>query len=156
MALLRDILGCSSMDDGDPSPDWKNLFGDTEEATSWSSAAEGQTRENSFLPSQLLDNSFSDDLSSSGRTGLLLPLILLFSTSTSFTVTVGQSPSTSEWLKTCVFLPWFQIRGGHFLSVTHNKLNTHLVLTRTRLQLQLKVGLVPNYGSSCCPVLRAD
>lgn len=59
MALLNEILGCSSMDEGDLLPDWKNLLGDEEEASG------------SFLPSQLLDHSFTADLRpSSGRTGL--------------------------------------------------------------------------------------
>ena len=70
LALLEEILGCSSTDEGDLLPDWKNLFGDDEEASSSSLAAEVQTKENSFLPSQLLEHSFTSHLSAlSGRFG---------------------------------------------------------------------------------------
>uniref|UniRef100_H3D266 Islet cell autoantigen 1 n=1 Tax=Tetraodon nigroviridis TaxID=99883 RepID=H3D266_TETNG len=61
LALLDEILGCSSLDEGDLSPDWKDLFGDNEEASSSSPAAEEQPEEKSFLPSQLLDHSFTVD-----------------------------------------------------------------------------------------------
>lgn len=72
LALLDEILGCSCMDEGDLSPDWKTLFGDNREASSSSPAAEEpEPEEKSFLPSQLLDYSFTADLCpSAGRTGL--------------------------------------------------------------------------------------
>lgn len=71
LALLNEILGCSSMDEGDLSPDWKHLFGDKEEESGWSPAAEEEPKEKSFLPSQLLDHSFTaDPRALSGRTSL--------------------------------------------------------------------------------------
>lgn len=56
MALLNEILGSMSVDEGDFSREWTEVFGDTEEGTS---AASGRpAEENSFfLPSQLLDQS---------------------------------------------------------------------------------------------------
>lgn len=60
MALLNEILGSMSVDEGDFSREWTDVFGDTEEGTSTASGrpAETQQKENSFfLPSQLLDQS---------------------------------------------------------------------------------------------------
>lgn len=67
MALLNEILGSMSVDEGDFSREWTEVFGDTEEGTSAASGrpAEAQQKENSFfLPSQLLDQS-SNHLQSS-------------------------------------------------------------------------------------------
>ncbi|XP_039973693.1 islet cell autoantigen 1 [Xiphias gladius] len=69
MALLNEILGGMSVDEGDFSREWTEVFGDTEEGTSAASGrpAEAQQKENSlFLPSQLLDqnlNSLQSSLS---------------------------------------------------------------------------------------------
>lgn len=69
MALLNEILGGMSVDEGDFSREWTEVFGDTEEGTSVASGrpAEAQQKENSlFLPSQLLDqnlNSLQSSLS---------------------------------------------------------------------------------------------
>ncbi|XP_028436509.1 islet cell autoantigen 1 isoform X1 [Perca flavescens] len=59
MALLNEILGSMSVEEGDFSREWKDVFGDTEEGTTTASGrlAETQQKENSFLPSQLLDQS---------------------------------------------------------------------------------------------------
>lgn len=60
MALLNEILGSMSVDEGDFSREWTEVFGDAEEGTSATSgrAAEAQQKENAFfLPSQLLDQS---------------------------------------------------------------------------------------------------
>lgn len=62
MALLNEILGSMSVDEGDFSREWTEVFGDTEEGTG---TASGRPTENSFfLPSQLLDQS-SNHLQSS-------------------------------------------------------------------------------------------
>uniref|UniRef100_H2T8E4 Islet cell autoantigen 1 n=1 Tax=Takifugu rubripes TaxID=31033 RepID=H2T8E4_TAKRU len=61
LALLQEILGCSATVGGDLYPD----FGDNKDATGWTLAAEEEPQDNSFLPSQLLDNSFNTDLRSS-------------------------------------------------------------------------------------------
>ncbi|XP_022056918.1 islet cell autoantigen 1 isoform X1 [Acanthochromis polyacanthus] len=63
MALLNEILGGLSVDDGDFSREWTEVFGETEEGTSAASGrpAESQQKENSFfLPSQLLDQSLNN------------------------------------------------------------------------------------------------
>ncbi|XP_029359552.1 islet cell autoantigen 1 isoform X2 [Echeneis naucrates] len=58
MALLQEILGGMSVDEGDFSREWTAVFGDAEEGTG---PTEAQQKENSFfLPSQLLDQSFND------------------------------------------------------------------------------------------------
>nr|XP_046254955.1 islet cell autoantigen 1 isoform X2 [Scatophagus argus] len=67
MALLNEILGSMSVDDGDFSREWTQVFGCTEEGTSAVSGrpAEAQPKENSFfLPSQLLDQSLNNPQSS--------------------------------------------------------------------------------------------
>lgn len=64
MALLNEILGSMSVDEGDFSREWTEVFGDGEEGTSAASGrgpAEAQHKENSFfLPSQLLDQSLNN------------------------------------------------------------------------------------------------
>uniref|UniRef100_A0A8D3AVU6 Islet cell autoantigen 1 n=1 Tax=Scophthalmus maximus TaxID=52904 RepID=A0A8D3AVU6_SCOMX len=63
MALLNEILGGLSVDEGDFSREWTEVFGDTVEGTSAVSGgpAEAQQKENSFfLPSQLLDQSLNN------------------------------------------------------------------------------------------------
>ncbi|XP_045901995.1 islet cell autoantigen 1 isoform X1 [Micropterus dolomieu] len=63
MALLNEILGSMSVDEGDFSREWTEVFGDTEEGMSAASGrpAEAQQKENSFfLPSQLLDQSLNN------------------------------------------------------------------------------------------------
>ncbi|XP_070768369.1 islet cell autoantigen 1 [Enoplosus armatus] len=67
MALLNEILGNMSADEGDFSREWTEVFGDTEEGMSAASGrpAEAQQHENSFfLPSQLLDQSLNNQPSS--------------------------------------------------------------------------------------------
>ncbi|XP_044064126.1 islet cell autoantigen 1 [Siniperca chuatsi] len=67
MALLNEILGSMSVDEGDFSREWTKVFGDTEEGMSAASGrpAEAQQKENSFfLPSQLLDQSLNNVQSS--------------------------------------------------------------------------------------------
>lgn len=67
MALLNEILGGMSVDEGDFSREWTEVFGEAEEATSAASSepAEAQQQENSFfLPSQLLDQSLNNPQSS--------------------------------------------------------------------------------------------
>uniref|UniRef100_A0A4W6G3C0 Islet cell autoantigen 1 n=1 Tax=Lates calcarifer TaxID=8187 RepID=A0A4W6G3C0_LATCA len=67
MALLNEILGGMSVDEGDFSREWTEVFGDSEEGTSAASGrqAEAQQKENSFfLPSQLLDQSLNNPQSS--------------------------------------------------------------------------------------------
>uniref|UniRef100_A0A665UT90 Islet cell autoantigen 1 n=1 Tax=Echeneis naucrates TaxID=173247 RepID=A0A665UT90_ECHNA len=72
MALLQEILGGMSVDEGDFSREWTAVFGDAEEGTG---PTEAQQKENSFfLPSQLLDQSFNDLQSSlSDWAGVALP-----------------------------------------------------------------------------------
>lgn len=76
MALLNEILGTMSVDDGDFSREWTEVFGDTEEGTSAASGrpADAQQEENSFfLPSQLFDQSLNNPQSSlQGQNTLLL------------------------------------------------------------------------------------
>lgn len=63
MALLNEILGGLSVDEGDFSQEWTEVFGETEEGTSAASIrpTEAQDKENSFfLPSQLLDQSLNN------------------------------------------------------------------------------------------------
>lgn len=63
MALLNEILGTMSVDEGDFSQEWTEVFGDAEEGTSAASGrpADAQQKENSFfLPSQLLDQSLNN------------------------------------------------------------------------------------------------
>ena len=63
MALLNEILGSTSVDEGDFSREWTEVFGDMEEGSSAASgtAAEAQQKENSFfLPSHLLDQSLNN------------------------------------------------------------------------------------------------
>ncbi|XP_051262271.1 islet cell autoantigen 1 [Dicentrarchus labrax] len=67
MAFLNEILGSMSVDEGDFSREWTEVFGDPEEGTSAASgrSAEAQQKENSFfLPSQLLDQSLNNTQSS--------------------------------------------------------------------------------------------
>ncbi|XP_036928759.1 islet cell autoantigen 1 isoform X1 [Acanthopagrus latus] len=67
MALLNEILGSMSVEEGDFSREWTEVFGDTEEGTSAAPGgpAEAEQKENSFfLPSQLLDQSLSNVQSS--------------------------------------------------------------------------------------------
>ncbi|GAA6217243.1 islet cell autoantigen 1 isoform X2 [Lates japonicus] len=67
MALLNEILGGMSVDEGDFSREWTEVFGDSEEGTSAACGrpAEAQQKENSFfLPSQLLDQSLNNPQSS--------------------------------------------------------------------------------------------
>ncbi|XP_042346607.1 islet cell autoantigen 1 [Plectropomus leopardus] len=73
MALLNEILGSMSVDEGDFSREWTEVFGDTEEGASASRPAEAQIKENSFfLPSQLLDQSLNNLQSSlSDRAGII-------------------------------------------------------------------------------------
>ncbi|KAF3692336.1 Islet cell autoantigen 1 69 kDa islet cell autoantigen [Channa argus] len=63
VTLLNEILGSMSVDEGDFSREWMEVFGDTEEGTSAVSgrtAEVSQQEENSFfLPSQLLDQSLN-------------------------------------------------------------------------------------------------
>ncbi|XP_034553611.1 islet cell autoantigen 1 isoform X2 [Notolabrus celidotus] len=63
MALLNEILGSMSVDEGDFSREWTEVFGDNEEGTSAASGrtAEAEQKEDSFfLPSQLLDQSLNN------------------------------------------------------------------------------------------------
>lgn len=64
MALLNEILGGMSVDEGDFSREWMEVFGDTEEGTSVApgrTAEASQQKESSFfLPSQLLDQSLNN------------------------------------------------------------------------------------------------
>lgn len=67
MALLNEILGGMSVDEGDFSREWTEVFGEAEEGTSAASSAptDPQQKENSFfLPSQLLDQSLNNPQSS--------------------------------------------------------------------------------------------
>uniref|UniRef100_A0A671TWS3 Islet cell autoantigen 1 n=1 Tax=Sparus aurata TaxID=8175 RepID=A0A671TWS3_SPAAU len=67
MALLNEILGSMSVEEGDFSREWREVFGDTEEGTSAAPGgpAEAEQKENSFfLPSQLLDQSLNNVQSS--------------------------------------------------------------------------------------------
>ncbi len=67
MALLNEILGSMSVDEGDFSREWTEVFGDTEDGTSAASGrpAETQEKETSFfLPSQLLDQNLNNPPSS--------------------------------------------------------------------------------------------
>ncbi|CAN9514380.1 unnamed protein product [Ophioblennius macclurei] len=77
MALLNEILGGLSVDEGDFSREWTEVFGEAEEA-GWSAAcgqpAESQpTEQNSFLPSQLLDQSLNNLQSSTSDWAGILP-----------------------------------------------------------------------------------
>ncbi|XP_068179309.1 islet cell autoantigen 1 [Antennarius striatus] len=58
LALLDEILGSVSLDEGDFSREWTEVFGDAEDGASAASGQpELQNQENFFLPSQLLDQS---------------------------------------------------------------------------------------------------
>nr|XP_040020962.1 islet cell autoantigen 1 [Gasterosteus aculeatus aculeatus] len=66
MALLNEILGSTSVEDSDFSREWTEVFGDTEDGASTAPGrpAEAQRMESSFfLPSQLWDQSLSDQRS---------------------------------------------------------------------------------------------
>uniref|UniRef100_A0A667XPS7 Islet cell autoantigen 1 n=1 Tax=Myripristis murdjan TaxID=586833 RepID=A0A667XPS7_9TELE len=65
MALLNEILGAASLDEGEFSQEWTEVFGEREEATGAASGrgapAEAQQKETSFfLPSQLLDQNLNN------------------------------------------------------------------------------------------------
>uniref|UniRef100_A0A3Q4AGE6 AH domain-containing protein n=1 Tax=Mola mola TaxID=94237 RepID=A0A3Q4AGE6_MOLML len=61
MALLNEILGSLSVEEGDSSREQADMFGETEEGSSM--LAEAQPKENSFfLPSQLLDQSLNNPI----------------------------------------------------------------------------------------------
>uniref|UniRef100_UPI0037E8AAC5 islet cell autoantigen 1 isoform X2 n=1 Tax=Semicossyphus pulcher TaxID=241346 RepID=UPI0037E8AAC5 len=63
MALLNEILGSMSVDEGDFSREWTEVFGDAEEGTGSASsrpAGEEHEEDSFFLPSQLLDQSLSN------------------------------------------------------------------------------------------------
>lgn len=63
MALLNEILGSLSVDEGDFSQEWTEVFGESDEGTNAASGGltEAQHKENSFfLPSQLLDQSLNN------------------------------------------------------------------------------------------------
>lgn len=63
MALLNEILGSLSVEEGDSSREQADMFRETEEGSSM--LAEAQPKENSFfLPSQLLDQSLNNPHSS--------------------------------------------------------------------------------------------
>ncbi|XP_054478143.1 islet cell autoantigen 1 isoform X1 [Anoplopoma fimbria] len=67
MALLNEILGSMSVDEGDFSREWTEVFGDTDEGmiAALGKPAEAQQKENSyFLPSHLLDQSLNNQQSS--------------------------------------------------------------------------------------------
>ncbi|XP_060905825.1 islet cell autoantigen 1 [Labrus mixtus] len=67
MALLNEILGSMSVDEGDFSREWTEVFGDNEEGTSAASGGrvDAEQREESFfLPSQLWDQSLNNPQSS--------------------------------------------------------------------------------------------
>lgn len=74
MALLNEILGSTSVEDSDFSREWTEVFGDTEDGASTAPGrpAEAQRMESSFfLPSQLWDQSLSDQRSTlSGQIAL--------------------------------------------------------------------------------------
>lgn len=79
MALLNEILGSMSVEEGDFSREWTEVFGDTEEGTSAAPGgpAEAEQKENSFfLPSQLLDQSLNHVQSSLSGQPLKSVLIL--------------------------------------------------------------------------------
>lgn len=60
VALLNEILGSLSVDGGDLSQEWTQVFGDSEEGPGAASEGplESEQKESFFLPSQLLDQSF--------------------------------------------------------------------------------------------------
>lgn len=64
MALLNEILGSVSLEEGEFSREWREVFGEVEEGTvaGREGAVEPQPEENSsfFLPSQLLDQSLNN------------------------------------------------------------------------------------------------
>lgn len=64
VALLNEILGGMSVDEGDFSREWIEVFGDSDDRTTAASGRtpeSGQQKENSFfLPSQLLDQSLNN------------------------------------------------------------------------------------------------
>lgn len=63
MALLNEILGTWSVDEGDFSREWTEVFGESDEGTNTASggSTEAQHKENAFfLPSQLLDQSLNN------------------------------------------------------------------------------------------------
>ncbi|KAM7382961.1 hypothetical protein PAMP_002654 [Pampus punctatissimus] len=76
MALLNEILGGMSVDEGDFSREWTEVFGEAEEGTSKASTGptEAQQKENSFfLPSQLLDQSLNNLQSSLSDWASIVP-----------------------------------------------------------------------------------
>ncbi|XP_062278776.1 islet cell autoantigen 1 [Scomber scombrus] len=75
-ALLNEILGGLSVDEGDFSREWTEVFGEAEEGTSAASSGpmETQQKENSFfLPSQLLDQSLNNLQSSLSDWSRIVP-----------------------------------------------------------------------------------
>lgn len=81
MALLNEILGGMSVDEGDFSREWMEVFGDGEDGptTASSRPVEAQQKENSFfLPSQLLDQSLDDLQSSLSGWGILTSIVCEF------------------------------------------------------------------------------
>ncbi|XP_026227106.1 islet cell autoantigen 1 [Anabas testudineus] len=77
VTLLNEILGSLSVDEGDFSREWMEVFGDTDDGTSAASgrtAESDQQKENSFfLPSQLLDQSLNNLQSSVSDWAGILP-----------------------------------------------------------------------------------
>lgn len=80
VALLNEILGGMSVDEGNFSQEWTEVFGDTDDVTSAASgrtAESGQQKENAFfLPSQLLDQSLNNLQSSLSGEGILVSVCI--------------------------------------------------------------------------------
>jgi len=56
VAFLNEILGGASVDEGDFSREWTEVFGEPDDGAAWGPPAEGRRPESSFfLPSHLLD-----------------------------------------------------------------------------------------------------
>lgn len=110
VALLNEILGGMSVDEGDFSQEWMEVFGDTYDLTSAASgrtAESGQQKENGFfLPSQLLDQNLNNLQSSLSGEGILLLCVCICAcvsqTSMNQKMVINKSSLVVKWIHFCI------------------------------------------------------
>lgn len=101
VTLLNEILGSMSVDEGDFSREWTEVFGEAEDGGATAGGRPDPQEQNSFfLPSQLLDQSLSDPLSSMAGEKLFLLLLENY-----FNMSVNFSADGSVIFCVCPFHP---------------------------------------------------
>ncbi|XP_028281608.1 islet cell autoantigen 1 [Parambassis ranga] len=114
MALLNEILGGLSVDEGDFSREWTAVFGETEDGTSLASGRPAETQQEDssfFLPSQLLDQSLNNLPSSTSDWAGTIPQLVTQATEHSSGANQNtQKPAVKETTGTSKDLSaWFNL-----------------------------------------------